>query len=134
MKCKHFTIRSKQYKKYYYCRLNKKEINYSECYNCKNKILKTIKTIRNKGKKINVFRETYDKVYERDNGLCRLCGSNNIQLHHILYRSERKDLINEPSNCIMLCVKCHRLVHSNKKKWQSYLINLIKERNFKNER
>ena len=78
-------------------------------------------------KKESVTDEVYKIVYERDKGKCRLCGSTqNIQAHHILYRSERKDLINEPTNMIMLCIKCHQLVHSNKKKYQPILLKLIK--------
>lgn len=78
-----------------------------------------------KHKRIMVTDKTYEKVYERDNGRCRLCGSSNIQLHHIVYRSESKELINELTNCIMLCTKCHQLVHSNKHKWQPKLKEII---------
>lgn len=78
-------------------------------------------------KKTTVTPEAYNIVYKRDKGKCRLCGiTQNIQAHHILYRSERKDLINEPTNMIMLCIKCHQLVHSNKKKYQPILLKLIK--------
>ena len=73
-----------------------------------------------------VSKETYNLVFERDHGRCRICGRNSgIQLHHILYRSERKDLIDEPSNCIMLCYQCHALVHSNKHKYQPILLKKV---------
>ena len=45
--------------------------------------------------------------------------------HHIYYRSERKDLIDNIDNGIMLCVYCHDKVHSNKKKWQPILLNMM---------
>ena len=71
---------------------------------------------------ISVRREVYQEVIERDNYCCRLCGSGYfLELHHIIYRSEDKNLINEPINCIMLCRHHHRLVHSNKKKYQPIL-------------
>ena len=90
------------------------------------------KPIKNVSKnRIFVKKEIYDKVYERDKGKCRLCGSNQIELHHIVYRSENNNLINEPTNCIMLCTKHHRLVHSNKHDWQPKLKELIG--GFKNE-
>lgn len=87
-----------------------------------------------KKKREIVSKETYEEVNERDKGRCRLCGLfNNLQLHHIQYRSERKDLINEPSNCIMLCINCHHLVHSNKHKWQEKLKNIILKEILENE-
>ncbi len=108
------------------CKMNKTSIYITECKNCLNfepKMNKGINKVSNK--RIFVTKETYNKVYERDNGKCRLCGAANIQLHHVVYRSEDKSLINEPTNCIMLCAKCHDLVHSNKHYWQPKLKEMI---------
>lgn len=54
---------------------------------------------------------------------CQLCGSSyNLHRHHIRYGAcGRKTYI---GNIIVLCSNCHRLVHSNKKKWQPILIKL----------
>lgn len=111
------------------CKLNKTYISYLiDCKNCSKRILVKNKPIKKvSDKRIFVTQEIYDKVFERDKGKCRLCGNTNIQLHHILYRSERKDLINEPNNCIMLCVECHKLVHSNKHYWQPILQEMNKK-------
>lgn len=77
-------------------------------------------------KRIFVKPEIYNQTYKRDKGQCQLCGTSlNLQLHHIIYRSENKSLINDPNNCIMLCVQCHKLVHSNKKYWQEKLQKII---------
>lgn len=108
------------------CKLSKQVITLDKCKNCPKLIVvrnKPIKKVSNK--KITVSKETYNKVYERDKGQCRLCGNNQIQLHHIIYRSEDKNLIDEPTNCIMLCIKCHKLVHSNKHLWQSKLKEIV---------
>ena len=47
---------------------------------------------------------------------CALCGSTqNLHIHHILYRSE-----GGPTslwNLIRLCEKCHTKVHSSKRYW-----------------
>lgn len=108
------------------CKLNKTSIYITECKKCLNFEPKANKgTNKVSNKRIFVTKETYNKVYERDKGRCRLCGSNQIQLHHIVYRSENKKLINEPSNCIMLCAKCHELVHSNKRYWQPKLKEIV---------
>lgn len=108
------------------CKMNKTNIYITECKKCLNfepKVNKGINKVSNK--RIFVTKETYNKVYERDKGRCRLCDSSQIQLHHVVYRSEDKKLINEPSNCIMLCAKCHDLVHSNKHYWQPKLKEMI---------
>lgn len=108
------------------CKLLKQVITLDICKNCSKLIVtrnKPIKKVNNK--KITVSKKTYDKVYERDKGCCRLCGNDKIQLHHIIYRSEDKSLIDEPNNCIMLCIKCHKLVHSNKHLWQPILKEMI---------
>ena len=101
-------------------------ITYLDCKNCLNRNLVRNKPIKRVGNnKVNVKKEVYQKVYERDNGICRLCGKSNIELHHIRYRSERKDLINDERNCIMLCTECHQKVHSNKHYWQPRLLEMI---------
>lgn len=134
-KCINLRIRSKKGVKYFFCVRRKDEIKQNECFSCiyreyKKTSKMTVKTrIKPISKKhVCVSKKTYNEIYERDKGICRLCGRNNIQLHHIYYRSERKDLIDEPSNCIMLCFDCHKLVHSNKKKYQPLLLNLVQQK------
>lgn len=134
-----YCIHLKKRKNKPYCNMIKKEITLSQCRECVNKEYKksTLEwkspvksgTTRNKSnKRITVSKEIYNTVIERDNYSCRLCGSTNwIQLHHILYRSQRKDLINNIDNCIMLCDDCHKLVHSSKKKWQPILLEMNKK-------
>ena len=86
------------------------------------------KVHKSKKRRITVSKEVYNTVIQRDNYSCRLIDNSPcdgwLELHHILYRSERKDLINDVDNCIMLCIKHHKLVHSNKKKWQPILIDM----------
>lgn len=77
---------------------------------------------------IKVKKETYEEVIERDNYTCRLQDSTCegwLELHHIVYRSEDKSKINDVNNCIMLCTKHHREVHSNKHYWQPKLKQMI---------
>lgn len=121
MYCKYL---SKTLQNGFKCKLHKKHIDsLLMCENCLER-----NVVRNKGikkvskKRICVIDKTYREVFDRDKHCCRLCGTSlNLQLHHIQYRSEAKDLINEPKNCIMLCVNCHQLVHSNKHYWQAKL-------------
>lgn len=68
------------------------------------------------------------EVYEYINSIekwCQLCGSTSfLERHHIRYGAEgRKTYI---GNIIVLCEKCHKRVHTNKKLWQPTLIELDK--------
>ena len=144
--CINFRCRRRKGQIYFFCVSRKAEIERKECFCCntrefKNVAKNTLKTrIRPISKKrVCVSKETYNIVLERSKDIfgvprCGLCKSaDNLQLHHIYYRSERKDLIDEPSNCIMLChrdfseKKCHRLVHNNKKKYQPILLEANKK-------
>lgn len=112
------------------CRLYKRYIiSLLECKNCSDLIYKANKPIKKvSNKRITVTEETYNKVMQRDKYKCRLLDCTcygKLELHHIRYRSEAKDLINEPTNCIMLCLKHHKQVHSNKHYWQPILKEMI---------
>lgn len=140
--CVYFKRRTKKGIFYGYCTLRRSivPLNASECYTCENKEYKKYKPIKKVSKKrVCVSKNTYKIVLERSKDIfgvprCGLCNNaDNLQIHHILYRGERKELIDEPSNCIMLCHrdfsknKCHRLVHSNKKKYQPLLLEISKK-------
>lgn len=61
-----------------------------------------------------------DVVRKRDGARCRFCGtSENIQIHHILYRSQGGGDVEW--NLISLCHDHHQLMHSSKRKWQPVL-------------
>lgn len=71
-------------------------------------------------------KEVYEKTYELYNGCCAICGSPYIEMHHIRYGAcGRKTYL---GNVIPLCYDDHKLVHSNKKKWQPVLIEMIDEK------
>ena len=71
-------------------------------------------------------KEIYKKTLELFNNVCAICGNNQIHLHHIRYGAcGRKTYM---GNIIPLCEYHHRLVHSNKKKYQPILIEMINEK------
>ena len=127
MYCKNLLKRQRKYKPYFYCKALRKEIILPCDKSCSKLILvanKPIKKVSNK--RITVTEETYNKVMQRDKYKCRLCGTPfNLNEHHIVYKSEDRKLINEPTNLIVLCTKCHALVHSNKHCWQPILKEMI---------
>lgn len=111
------------------CKIKKTSIYITECQKCLKKEFRKPQGIKKvSSKRITVTKETYNKVFERDKGKCRLANNQcegKIELHHVRYRSERKDLINEPNNCVFLCTFHHQLVHSNKKKYQPILLKML---------
>lgn len=129
-KCINLKIRQKKQKKYLFCYKLKKETTFNVCNNCNDFMIVANKPIKKVSKnRITVKKEIYQQVYERDKGICRLQNGTcegGLELHHIVYRSEDKKLINEPTNCIMLCTKHHQEVHSNKHYWQPKLKEMIK--------
>ena len=115
------------------CKYYKRYIDYNvDCKNCSNRNLVANKPIRKVSKnRIIVKKETYNKVMQRDNYKCIMLNyecKGKIELHHVRYRSERKDLINEPNNCVCLCTFHHKLVHSNKKKYQPILLKILENK------
>ena len=128
MYCKNLLKRQRQFKIVFYCKNYKRYIDYKvDCKNCSDFNLVRNKAINKVSKKrIVVSEETYNKVMQRDK-CCKLCGTTlNLVEHHIVYKSEDRKLINEPTNLIVLCTKCHALVHSNKHYWQPILKEMIK--------
>lgn len=136
-KCVNCKIRTKKGVKYFFCVRRKAEIERETCEGCLYKEYKKVAKMTSRKpikaiskKRVFVSKKTYNQVFEEFCGRCAFCcTTNNLHYHHIYYRSERKDLIDEPSNGIMLCEECHRLVHSNKRKWQPILLELKKEVN-----
>lgn len=135
--CVYFKRRTKKGIFYGYCTKQRSEVplNVSECYVCENKEYKKYKPIKKVSKKrVTVSKKTYNEVYERCDGRCAICGTNqNLEYHHIYFRSERPDLIDEPDNGIMLCGEfannCHKgKAHKNKKYWQPILLNMINKK------
>ncbi len=145
-KCLYLRQRTKKGIKYLYCTKQRLKVCLNECRECIHKEYKKIKPIKKvSNKKIVVSKETYDKVFERDKGQCRICGLKDgefikeketyvkLEYHHIYFRSERKDLIDDPNNGIMLCGEfannCHKgKAHKNKKYWQPILLEKLEER------
>lgn len=72
-------------------------------------------------------KQVYKKTLELFNNCCAICGNNQVQLHHIRYGAcGRKTYM---GNVIPLCKYHHDLVHSNKRKYQQKLIDIIEEKN-----
>jgi hypothetical protein len=62
-----------------------------------------------------------NKIKERDNNCCQLCGaSKDLHVHHIDYNKKNK----EENNLITLCRKCHNITNYNREFWTQVFIGL----------
>jgi len=154
--CLYIKKRVKKGQVYCYCALRQTVINFSDCSGCLTKEykkstksnlktpIKTYSPLKAKTpikkvskKRVTVSKKTYEQVYERCNGLCAICGTSQyLEYHHIFFRSERPDLIDDPNNGIMLCGEfannCHKgKAHKNKRYWQPILLNIVDKEKLK---
>lgn len=68
-------------------------------------------------------KKIYEEIVE-EQPYCQLCGSTSfLHIHHIRYGACGRKTYK--GNLIRLCESCHRLVHTNKKKYQPMLIELL---------
>ena len=73
-------------------------------------------------------KEVYQKTYDLFDGLCAICQSNQIHMHHIRYGGLYGGRKTYFGNVIPLCEKHHKLVHTNKDYYMPKLIKLINKK------
>lgn len=120
MKCKFLKIRSKNYKKYFYCSCNKCVVDANTCYCCKKKEFNQYKSIQRtpiikKNHKVSKMAKACDipqkvknEVWERDNHCCIFCGKEvpiTCANSHIVKRSHGG--LGIPENVVCACPDCH---------------------------
>lgn len=113
------------------CKIIKQQITLDYCKKCLNFQPRVNKSIKKKSTRRKAVSDTtYHLVLDRDIE-CQLKSfrcNGRLELHHIIYRSEDVNKIDDPDNCIMLCTFHHKLVHSNKHYWQPILLELVERR------
>ncbi len=109
MNCKDLRVRSKNYKKYIYCKKKKTEINYDDCKVCEDKNYKTImpKPTKNQNKVIAKLERNRFSIITNTLDHCIECGSFfNVDLHEVFYGHNRKNSMKY--GCVIpLCRECH---------------------------
>lgn len=73
-------------------------------------------------------KEVYQKTYDLFDGKCAICGSNQIQMHHIRYGGLYGGRKTYWGNVIPLCKKHHDLVHTNKDCYMPKLIEIFNQK------
>lgn len=71
-------------------------------------------------------KEVYEKTKELYNGCCAICGSPYIEMHHIRYGACGRHTY--MGNVIPLCSDHHKQMHTNKRKYQPMLIDMINKK------
>lgn len=66
--------------------------------------------------------KVYKQVAERDDYLCRVCGTQAVDVHHIVFRSHGGADV--PENLICLCRVHHEMAHSDEPTWRDRLIEM----------
>ena len=89
------------------------------------KFPKTTKHVLNRKIK-DISKQSREYIKNLFKGQCGLCGKQGTECHHIFYRSEARTRIDDVTNLFLLCIECHKMVHSNKKNWQPRLVGLRK--------
>ena len=80
-----------------------------------------------KPKPKDISKTNREEIKRLFKGKCGLCGKPGVHTHHIIYRSEDRNKIDDIDNMFLLCLECHEKVHSNKKYWQPRLQNMRKK-------
>ena len=70
-------------------------------------------------------KQVYQKTYDLFDGLCAICQSNQIHMHHIRYGGLYGGRKTYMGNVIPLCKTHHDLVHTNKDYYMPKLIKII---------
>jgi len=141
MNCKNLRIRSKNYKKYFYCTANKCVVDATTCYCCKMKEYKTTTPIKRtaiekKTHKVSKMAKACDisqkvkyEVWERDNHQCIFCNINvpvSCANAHCLSRAHGG--LGIVQNIVTACPKCHHELDNGKdrKKYTVLLLSYMK--------
>lgn len=97
-------------------------------------IQKHLNRIKGKTKQITGYAAFCDKIKRLDNFQCCGCGEDfsanpeKLEVHHIITRAERPDLIRDENNCISLCKECHYSIKSREDQIEPLLKYIIKFR------
>lgn len=88
-----------------------------------------------KQSKRNEFSKRIRKeIFDRDDGLCRVCRAPATQVHHVKYRSAGGRGVF--TNGLSLCQKCHEDIHANRDKadfWRNIFAEMYGENYYKDE-
>ena len=120
MKCINFRIRTKNYQKYIYCMHFKRNIEISNCINCKYKEYKKIEAIKKQTKKQRKLERKRYSIITNNLNVCYICTqSPKNDLNEVFGGSNRKKSM-QWGLVIPICRECHSEWHLNKQLRKKY--------------
>ena len=111
MNCKHLKIRSKKYKKYFYCSMLKQEISFNDCINCGYKEYKEYKPIKKRTYSLAKAEKGRFSILTTNLDKCIICPKKSVNKHEI-YHGRGKRLLSIKYGCVIpLCYQHHTEIH-----------------------
>lgn len=106
MKCKAFSVRSKKYTKFLYCKFKKKEITFDDCKKCSDFKLRNGYKLKNKSNKLAKAEKKRFSILTSNFKKCYKCDNDKKHIHEIYKGANRITSIRN-GFCVPLCEKCH---------------------------
>ena len=109
MGCKYLLKRSKNYKPVFYCKLDKRHIDYRiDCENCLKKEYKATKGITTKTNKLKTIEQNRYSILTNKLNECYNCHKHNIKLDlHEVYGGANRIRSMKNGLVVPLCRECH---------------------------
>lgn len=143
MNCLNFKVKTKNYEKYFYCKIMRRKIEREECKNCHDKEFKQLKPVNRKpikrtstkkskrAKATDIPQKVKKAVFLRDEGKCVICGNDKNVMPNAHYISRQNGGLGIEQNIVTLCTeftenKCHRKYDFGTKEEREYCKNKIK--------
>ncbi len=125
MSCSNLRIRTSKYIRYYYCMVNKKVINITDCSSCSNKKYKEVKKIKAKvskrAKSVDITQTVKKIVATRDNSICVVC-QERPGIPNMHYINRAKGGLGIEQNIACGCIECHDAYDNGSKLEENGLI------------
>lgn len=106
MKCKCITVKSKKFRKFFYCRKMKKEINLEDCRNCNEFECRQIYKMKNKSNKLAKAEKKRFSILTNNLTKCYECSKAKKHMHEI-YKGSNRQVSIRNGFCIPFCEECH---------------------------
>lgn len=114
MKCIHLRVRTKDYKKYVYCKQKKKEINFKDCRTCKYKEFKQVKELKKKSNKLKKLEAKRFSILTDNMQVCYICNKARKEDLHEIFEGSNRQTCMKWGLVIPICRKCHDEWKTNK--------------------
>lgn len=107
MNCMHLKIRTKDYKKYFYCTKRKNKITFNDCRDCKFKEYKQVKELKKKSNKLKKLEAKRYSILTNNLKLCYICNKKKKEDLHEIFGGSNRQKSMQWGLVIPVCRECH---------------------------